>query len=392
MRRAGGSEPARISSMPEAMLLVGQCLASNESPYSRELLQKQLGSDLVDWIMVAEAANRHCLGPALWSALDRKCLGQILPANARKYFGMLHALNVRRNLRIREQAREAALALNRRGLRPVLMKGAQFLFEEEHDPGARMMTDIDMLVAEDELPVAKSVLRSIGYRVLGQASDDTHAWTFYRPMSLVTIDLHRHVGPQRDLLPAGLAVERAIALPGVVPSLRGLSPADRVLLLIMTFGIFERDYASGRVPLRGLHDLAALCPRYANRMLWKEVADVVREGGFERPARAWLHMAHIFLEIPAPPVLPPDTPARLHLQRCMLQLSHPIVDRLVSLPTSVIWPFNRYRIDYRYRCGREGPALNAARLRHAASVLARHGRRLARRPASAEARCRGVRA
>src|SRR5262249_30484875 len=150
--------------------------------------------------------------------------------------------NRQRNHAIRDQALEVAATLNTVGIRPVLLKGSLGLFEDGVDDGVSMMTDIDVLLQESELATGAAALRSLGYFVLGDPPRHAHAWTFHRPMSLVTIDLHRHLGPQREVLTPMAARDAAVPVVSSGVMLAGLCPTDRALLLIMTFGIFERDY------------------------------------------------------------------------------------------------------------------------------------------------------
>lgn len=373
MGRSAIPSPAEVSTAAAAVLFLGRCLDYDESPVSLAGLRRQLAGDRIDWMMVVDVANRHRVTTALWSSLSRKGLARLPPTDVQEYLQMLHALNRRRNRLIFEQACQATSALNERGLRPVLMKGGLWLFEPAWDSGSRLMTDIDMLLPENLIADGAAALRALGYFTLGGSPPHAHAWTFYRPMSLVTIDLHRHIGPQRDLLPADAAQVAAAPLSAGTMALDGLCPTDRALLLMLTFGIFERGYAGGQISLRGLYDLAALCARHGPAIDWQAIAGKAKAHGLTRLARAWLHMAHCILGVPAPAVLHPTAAARLHLRRCMLQLAFPAAEELARRLTFMVWPFNRFRMDYRYGCGRKGMALNLARFRHATGVLARRG-------------------
>ena len=80
-----------------------------------------------------------------------------------KYLDMILALNRRRNRGIQQQTIEIVLALNSRGIRPILMKCGIFLFEDWADCGLPMMVDVDVLLDEKEIPLATAILHSIGY-------------------------------------------------------------------------------------------------------------------------------------------------------------------------------------------------------------------------------------
>jgi hypothetical protein len=369
-----GEKPERpgISTSVEATEFLGRCLSYDSSSSTLADLQRQLFLGDIDWIRVVDIANRHGVAPALWLGLKRKALAASLPADLRDYLDMLCELNRQRNRLIREQALEAALFLERRGLRPVLMKGVIWLLEEDTDAGQFMMADVDILVAESDLPASAKALHSLGYRLLGTPAPHAHGWTFHRSGSLVTIDLHRHVGPQRDILTPEAARNTAVPFADGQGLLWGLSPTHRAQLLLMTFGIFERHYRNGDIAFKGLHDLAALCHRYGDRIDWKDIAEQAQFYDFEAPAQAFLHQAHRILDVPLPASLRETPTSRRYLRRCLLQLAMPPFDRAIQAWTYVTWPFDHFRMDYRYGCGLHGPGLHLARMRHAAGILARH--------------------
>jgi hypothetical protein len=372
-------EKARVATRAEAVLFLGRCLSYDHSVSAVADLRRLLSCGRIDWITVVDIANRHCVSPALWLALGRKALADTLPADLQDYLAMIHNLNCQRNRLIREQAFEAVSVLKRQGLCPILMKGGISLFEDGVDDGRCMMADIDMLVQENELAAATAALRSLGYCLLSAPPSHAHAWTFHRPMSLATIDLHRHVGPQRDLLTPMAARDAAVPLAGNGDTLQGLNPTHRAQLLLMTFGIFERHYRDGHIPLKGLHDLAALGNRHGDKIDWEAIAKKAELHRFSAPAHAFLELAHCILAVPAPVSLRETAASRRYLRRCLLQLALPPFEQAMRSWTYLAWPFDRFRMDYRYGCGVRGLGLYAARLQHAAGILARHNPLLLRR-------------
>jgi len=372
-------EEASVATRTETVLFLGRCLNYDDSVSAIADLRRLLSRGRIDWITVVDIANRHHVAPTLWLALKRKALTDSLPVDLQNYLAMLHDLNRQRNQLIREQAIEAASALKRQGLCPILMKGGISLFEDGVDDGLCMMADIDMLVQENELAAGAAALYSLGYFLLRTPPSHAHAWTFHRPMSLVTIDLHRHVGPQRDLLTPMAARDAAVSLPGEGGTLPGLSPTHRAQLLLMTFGIFERHFRNGHIPLKGLHDLAALYNRHGDKIDWEAITKTAELHRFSASAQAFLHLAHCILAVPMPAFLHETTASRRHLRRCLLQLALPPFEQAVRSWTYLAWPFDCFRMDYRYGCGVRGLGLYVARLQHAAGILARHNPLLLRR-------------
>jgi hypothetical protein len=365
-----------IAKRSDALRFLGDCLSYHDTGPACTTLRDQLTRGDIDWLVLVDMTNRNCLTPALAVAMRRKRLFELLPADLQQYLAMIHELNCQRNRQIRQQAAEFIAALNRQGIRPLLMKGALSLFETGFDEGLFMMADIDILLQEHEFAPATAILHSLGYVAMGGAP---HARTFDRPMSLATIDLHWHLGPQHRLLPPFAAQQEAISLPGEVLDVVGMRPRHRVLLLLMSFSIFDPHYRNGTIPLRGLHDLAAICSRHPG-IDWRAIAQMVSDHGLDRPAQAWLHMASRLLQVPVPQALHDKHAARRHLRRCLRRSNYPRRwAEALGYWGLVIWVFNAFRMDYRYHCGLRGWSLNSARLRHAIGILARHSRLLSGR-------------
>jgi Uncharacterised nucleotidyltransferase len=362
----------RVATPGEAVWFVSRCLSYEDSATERAELQHLLRRGEIDWPLVASLANRAHLTPALHLGLQRKALTELLPSDCQLYLSMIHDLNQQRNRRIVQQSTELFTALNQQGLRPVLMKGGLSLFETGSDDGLFMMADMDALLAEKEIPLAYNVLRSLGYVKLGDPPAHAHALTFDRAGELATIDLHRCVGPQVRLLNPEEARLSATALAGSRLNLAGLSPTHRVLLLLMSYCLFEPQFRSFELPLKGLHDLAVICRRHGRSIDWTRIADVMRHHSLEAAARAWFTMAHHLLLVPIPRHLCRSRADRRHLRRCLLQLDHPQLARPLRFAARLAWIFGALRMDYRYGCGLSGLPLSTARLRHALGIVRRH--------------------
>jgi putative nucleotidyltransferase-like protein len=316
-------------------------------------------------------ANQHLVTPALALGLRRKNLTSLLPDELTQYLDAILDLNRRRNRLIRIQAAELITALNEQDIRPLLIKGGLSLIEEYVDDGLFMMTDVDIVLHEGEILRADTVLRSMGYMTFPKADHPVHARTYHRAMSLVTIDLHWHLGPQTRLLSTAAAQEAAIPLYREGMYVASPCATHTALLPMLSFSIFEPHYGAGVIPMKGLHDFAATCRRKADDIDWQEIIDRFCRHDMRRLADAWLFIAGHLLRARIPSNLTNPFSSRRHLDRCLFQLDHPPLAQIVDRFSAVAWVFGRFRMDYRYSCGLHGSALQVARLRHAADVLAR---------------------
>jgi hypothetical protein len=150
---------------------------------------------------------------------------------------------------------EAVDALTAARVKVILLKGIAYAGTIYPDPAMRPMSDIDLLVAFDDVDRATHVLQRLGYWHVGGAhqwSARHHALTFKRRGG--SIDLHRHLvhaGRSRIDL-------RAVwtdAVPSHVPGALRPSTAHERLLHVAHMGRHEM-----MVPLINYVDLSRLAP------------------------------------------------------------------------------------------------------------------------------------
>jgi hypothetical protein len=364
-------DPLRVGTEAQAARFLGRCLSYKETGGARSELSALLNHGEIDWLPVIHMANRCFLTPALHFAMRRKSLTHLLPTDLQDYLEIILLQNVKRNRLIAGQAAEFITLLNRRGIRPTLMKGAQSIFASELPEGVVMMADLDILLPEAEFAVGCQMLKSLGYASFEGSSTTTHATTFHRPGALATIDLHRHVGPQTRLLTAGEACRSAEHFERDGLALAGISATHRFLLSFMSYCLFEPQYRNRELPLRALHGLAVICRYHRRRIDWHWIDAIIDRHSLGRRLRVWLHLAQELLLVPPPKTWTADRWARTHLSACLLQLNHPRLARVLRGAMKPFWMFDAWRMDYRYGCGLEGWPLAVTRLRHAINILSK---------------------
>ena len=209
--------------------------------------------DEADWPLLLETANRGWIGPALFLGLDRGGLLDAIPDPVRDYLSLLHERNRERNRRLLAQLIEATRALNAAAIEPILLKGAIHLFTaEDDDLGWRMISDLDLSIAPEDVAPAKAALEALGYRGFGGDHE------LARPQDAGAIELHDRPSTRSRRYLSGdlLACSPLVARGGAM--VRIPSATARALHLIVHDMIKEGDYWSFRIDLRHLHDLAGL--------------------------------------------------------------------------------------------------------------------------------------
>jgi hypothetical protein len=212
----------------------------------------------LQWDAVIVEANRHLILPALYVFLRDRDLLRFAPTDVEKYLGFIHHLNELRNLRLRQQVLELVKALNSVGIEPLLIKGAALLLAlPESRLGARMVSDLDVVVDNEVIETCVAQLVNLGYRPLA-GDPGVHAYgKFYRPSDAGSLDLHlRPPGPVALFSTDGAVRSRVVEVAGA--RLRLPSPEEWVTHLIVHDMIQDRRLRTGEVDLRRLLDCREL--------------------------------------------------------------------------------------------------------------------------------------
>ncbi|MGK9168508.1 nucleotidyltransferase family protein [Inquilinus limosus] len=290
-----------------------------------------------DWFSVIEVASQCWMTPALFVALDG-CGGlSALPADARDYLAFIHDRNRQRNLLLRGQLVEAVAALNRSGIQPILLKGAGIIFSaSERTLGARMMSDLDLLVQEAEKPVADTVLAGLGYRT---AEGEHGVW---RPQDAGMLELHS-AGTVSGLYGSSLmdAAHFSAVLRDAAQA-RLPSPTLRALNLIVHDLIKDGDYWRGTIDLRHLHDLAKLA-QTPQSIDWFHLSRLLPGRLQQNAFRTQLLALRELFEVPIPDALCRTLVPKVQHWRRMAQIRHPRLAMPLRFAGAAAWLGRRVR-------------------------------------------------
>ena len=133
-------------------------------------------------------------------ALRLSALEAAAPASLRELLRDATACAVRRTLTVPSQITELAEAARESGIRVMVLKGAARLLTGR-TPGARSMSDIDVIASPSDARRLHAILRErLGYESLS-ASPEHHLPTLTRPGAL-PVEVHVQLGPHRTRLDA----------------------------------------------------------------------------------------------------------------------------------------------------------------------------------------------
>jgi len=245
------------------------------SPYSdREKIKQEILLNSIDWLSVVEIANTHFLTASLYfSLLDKDLLNFIDDEELLTYLEQIYTINLKRNQKIIEQSKEIAQILLKKEIKPVFLKGAASLLQNDYKYlGMRFLSDIDFCVFENNFLKAKEQLLSSGYipnmiEGIEDIEKHHHWWPMYHPNWDVVIELHRSIlaFPYSQLIGCD---EKNCQNSASHTNIDVLSPTFRLIHAFIHSDIVDRNHKLKKIDLRQLHEMSRIIDNYQSQINW----------------------------------------------------------------------------------------------------------------------------
>ncbi|MEX0923954.1 MAG: nucleotidyltransferase family protein [Rhodovibrionaceae bacterium] len=352
-----------MSRRKDALNALSACLSFAETAPGSLTLDEQ------SWMQALRIANSHLLGALLWDRLQETGRSTQLPAPALEYLRLLSDRNAMRNAALRQQAEEIVTALNEAGIVPLLLKGANTLFDPA-DPlwRGRMQRDLDLLVPRRFQDKAVTALLSLGYRVHERYPNGHHAYgEFAREGAPGTVDLHSELLDPVHLLRADEVRRRSRPLAHSALVASTPCASDRILHHLLHAQIHHRgQFYRGELQLNQLFEFAVLAQRFGSEVDWNFIEARLTAHRLTVPLQSYLLAAGDLFGLRWPLAAPPVAAARRQLHLCIWLLHYPEAARALAPFANLRSAFAWHRMQALY-----GPDENALlqRLRHARLYL-----------------------
>jgi hypothetical protein len=298
-------------------------------------------------------AERHKLLPAV-----RSVLASTGASAAVEPLRVAHRRNLARTLVLVEETTGLLAELDRAGIPAAPLKGIDAVMDGLYaDPGARTMSDLDVLVDPSAGDAAEKLLADLGYEpVMGELPDHHHLTPVAAPGRVGIVEVHIGLQDRRSpaFIDAADVLERAAPVPDR-PGLR-LDRTDAATHLLdhAQHGARRRRVA---VDLRSLHE-TALVLRTVPDVDWQLVRDRFEAAGVVERFDAHLAATAELLHVDPPVAL--GSKGRWIARRELFVDDHPLVG-LVDRPGDRFARLRRPRMERYY--GRPLPGFDLWRAR-----------------------------
>lgn len=282
-----------------------------------------------DWTDPRLLGWSDLVATAVWPALDGGTRAS--QADALEGFAVAHALNSDRNAQILTQLERVAECLHAVGIEPIVMKGAAHLATGLWPTlGSRLVADIDLLVAADQMEPAFSALEALA-GLGAQDRGDPEVTAETKHMAPVVgaggpapVEIHHTVFAEtaRTLVPFEALHAQSVRVPLGAGHVRVAAPTDRVMHAMLHGPAGSGTYRAPRLHMRDLLDIHFLDRRYGDEIAWDRIEGHLTAEGWAGALEITNQCLSRFVGMD-PPFRRGGLRARLDAARWSWQLEHP---------------------------------------------------------------------
>ena len=165
------------------------------------LLEHKINNNEIDWDTLVTVGSKHLVLPAIYSQLKQKNFIQFVPNDLVVFLEEIAALNRNRNRTLLKQITWLSELFKKNNIDHVFLKGSALLVANYYeDPCERMVGDIDVLVAENQLEEAYKLLINQDYNPIKTTfvnvifgHKNKHLTRLIKESELAAVEIHRKV-------------------------------------------------------------------------------------------------------------------------------------------------------------------------------------------------------
>lgn len=270
------------------MQLIADILSFNDN---QEALTDQIQQTSMDWDKVVVIGSKYLMLPALYCRLKAKGLLKLIPDDLHDYLKEITDINRGRNEVLLAEANEISEIFKKENIDHVFIKGIALISGETfEDPAERMLSDIDLLVAKNQLQRAFNILTRHGYTEtvtsVIERKNRRHLPRQVSQEKFGAVELHSEIlrHKHRYLISSEQVLQNKRIINGIaIPSVE-----DAIRISILAFQINDKAHLYGYLGLKPIYDCLALqLPSKAE--LLKNLCD-------QKHSQSFLTMSSIFFK------------------------------------------------------------------------------------------------
>ena len=243
----------------KTILLISKILSYDSN---KDALVQILKNDAINWESLVKRGSSHLILPALYNRLKKKELLNYIPSELKTFLLEISTINYNRNVSILDQAKRIGAILSSHNINHVFLKGTALLALDNNDMLLeRMVGDIDILVAKEDLSTAFNLIKQESYTPVKLTFGDTYFEHKHLPRlipkkDIAAIEVHRKllVNKNHELLDANdVLAEKATASGINIPSTNHL-----LKHAVYNHQLNDKGFFYNTFSLRSIYDVLVL--------------------------------------------------------------------------------------------------------------------------------------
>jgi hypothetical protein len=256
----------------------------NSDNHTKKLEQFLAENKQINWEKFSSYSIKHGVAALLYKKLADYGVVSLLPPGISDLLKQQYYKAFAQNTVFIENLKAVAAIALKENIKVILLKGISLIGNVYEDIGLRPMSDVDVLVAENDAPRFESLLESLNYvpfiEIKSKLIPDTghfHLPPFVQKDNRVMIEVHTHIYSDNSPMKIDISdfLNNNIPHSSFGPNIGILSPAD--LLHHLCIHINEH-LQTNEIRLSHFYDLAAVIRKYTgNGLVWdKFIADTFK--------------------------------------------------------------------------------------------------------------------
>lgn len=283
--------------LPEFQLLLCCARSRPDAGSVRDLVSKG-----IDWQLLLNLASQHCVRPILLQSLKCVCWDSV-PKEIKLELMMFNRANAQKNLLFTRELLQLIDLFNKNAIPIAAFKGPILSRIVYGDISLREFSDLDVIVAKDNLSKAQDILLARGYQADFTDRDFRAAFQSYQGQYAfrhgntgIAVDLHWRL--------SGAAVPLTLA--AIWPRLEQVTIAGRTVFTLsqddLALFLAEHGTKEGWRSLIWVCDFAEVVRKYKD-IDWGAVLDRAQRRNSSRSLLLAIALASTLLDAPAPVAL-----------------------------------------------------------------------------------------
>jgi len=266
-------------------------------------LEKILGNYL-DWNYIVDRSTEQGILPLLYWNLSKICKGKNVPSEIMRSLENTYNSILAWNMLRYDELNRILTAFKKIGIDTIVLKGA-FLAEEIYkNIGLRSMTDIDLLIKEEDLEKVKKEMIKLMYSVEKFAPTKLHErletvlyneLQFFHTNKKISIEIHWNISNPAESYNVDIDKFWENAKPIKIADAETLMFTSEDLLQHLCLHLenhLNSNNPRAAKPFRCYCDIAAVTRHYKETINWKYLLQSTRSCGIEKPVFQSLFIAN----------------------------------------------------------------------------------------------------